>query len=493
MSQARLRIAPLKGALLSAVVVILILASCQAAEIETGSRPDDLAFAEEVVVPTSTTVIETTIKTTSTTVSETVVLGDATQPFKSLPAVKNPRAVLSNTGIVLPIVRPRDDAWVVSTPCNKLVTMEASDFIGRAHVVLDAGHGGFEPGAVGPNGIAEKDLNLAVALKARDLLKAAGANVVLTRNADYQITTKARGEIAAAVEPALFISIHHNGGAPPTSDRPGTIVFTKTGNPEAKRFGGLFFETLQPVLFDAAVNKQFDYQVYADALDAHEALVQMYDQSVAARDAALVLNGQVPPGATTSIPATTSTVAPGGYRLPQERQLSPTTTVPPTAAATVPVPESLPPPPPFVLEPVLEFKWSGAGNAGVRSWTRPDGQDYLSVLRNSAEVPAVLVEFLYVTNPSEEALLANPAFVDSEAMALADSVIAYFSTSGEGSGFVEDQTGNQPIGGSGTGQNCTDPSFGNTIRIEPVGQQHPTTPDGSATQDSTTTSTEAAN
>ena len=48
----------------------------------------------------------------------------------------------------------------------------------RVHVVLDPGHGGFEPGAVTSDGIAEADLNYEVAVRAEELLEARGFEVL---------------------------------------------------------------------------------------------------------------------------------------------------------------------------------------------------------------------------------------------------------------------------------------------------------------------------
>ena len=68
-----------------------------------------------------------------------------------------------------------------------------------ATVVLDPGHGGDEPGAVGPGGHREKDVNLAVAEEAQRQLEALGATVVLTRTGDYRITLASRAAIATAL------------------------------------------------------------------------------------------------------------------------------------------------------------------------------------------------------------------------------------------------------------------------------------------------------
>jgi N-acetylmuramoyl-L-alanine amidase len=80
-------------------------------------------------------------------------------------------------------------------------------------IVLDAGHGGKDPGAVGPNGTMEKDVNLQMAKQLKALLEATGRyKVVLTRTDDRLLPLRQRIEIARAAKADLFISIHadHN-------------------------------------------------------------------------------------------------------------------------------------------------------------------------------------------------------------------------------------------------------------------------------------------
>lgn len=91
-------------------------------------------------------------------------------------------------------------------------------------VILDAGHGGKDAGAIGVNGVLEKDLNLAVTLLLAERLRAAGVRVILTREDDELLLTeeekkgtgkKARDlanrlAIAKQNEGALFVSIHMN-------------------------------------------------------------------------------------------------------------------------------------------------------------------------------------------------------------------------------------------------------------------------------------------
>lgn len=78
-------------------------------------------------------------------------------------------------------------------------------------VVLDPGHGGHDAGAKGLYAL-EKDCNLALALKTRDLLQKAGFKVVMTRSGDYFLTLQQRVEIANSIPNSLFVSIHHNSG-----------------------------------------------------------------------------------------------------------------------------------------------------------------------------------------------------------------------------------------------------------------------------------------
>lgn len=78
-------------------------------------------------------------------------------------------------------------------------------------IVIDAGHGGSDPGAVSPNlKLLEKDVVLEVALEARRLLQAAGFRVHMTRSDDTFVSLQRRAEIANQLGADLFISIHAN-------------------------------------------------------------------------------------------------------------------------------------------------------------------------------------------------------------------------------------------------------------------------------------------
>ena len=76
-------------------------------------------------------------------------------------------------------------------------------------VALDPGHGGEDPGAIGPTGLREKDVVLSIARQLRDVLNAQrGLRVMLTRDADYFVPLYERVRKARRVQADLFVSIH---------------------------------------------------------------------------------------------------------------------------------------------------------------------------------------------------------------------------------------------------------------------------------------------
>lgn len=87
---------------------------------------------------------------------------------------------------------------------------------GNKIIAIDPGHGGSDPGAVGPNGAKEKDITLNVAFKVRDLLQSYGYQVVMTRTGDYRLDENStkdlekRAQIANNNNASLFVSIHAN-------------------------------------------------------------------------------------------------------------------------------------------------------------------------------------------------------------------------------------------------------------------------------------------
>lgn len=88
-------------------------------------------------------------------------------------------------------------------------------------IVVDAGHGGMDPGVVGVNDVKEKEINLSIALKLKACLEDAGYQVVLTRDGDYALYEEGtsnmkkqdmnnRVELINKTNPVLTISVHQN-------------------------------------------------------------------------------------------------------------------------------------------------------------------------------------------------------------------------------------------------------------------------------------------
>lgn len=94
-------------------------------------------------------------------------------------------------------------------------------------VVIDAGHGGHDPGAIGKRG-KEKNINLSVALKLGKLIQNnhPDTKVVYTRNSDVFVPLHRRAEIANAAKADLFISIHTNSIASRSNKVSGTETYT---------------------------------------------------------------------------------------------------------------------------------------------------------------------------------------------------------------------------------------------------------------------------
>jgi N-acetylmuramoyl-L-alanine amidase len=92
----------------------------------------------------------------------------------------------------------------------------------RPTIILDAGHGGEDSGAVGVDGVLEKDLNLALAFRLRDLLRFEGWRVILTRDSDILLydpkvelshkvqDLKNRLNFGSVYPDSVFVSIHMN-------------------------------------------------------------------------------------------------------------------------------------------------------------------------------------------------------------------------------------------------------------------------------------------
>ncbi|HEX2748225.1 MAG TPA: N-acetylmuramoyl-L-alanine amidase [Verrucomicrobiales bacterium] len=104
----------------------------------------------------------------------------------------------------------------------------AAQFAGRK-IMIDAGHGGADPGAVGIDGGAypnEEDFVLDVAQRLKSKLEAAGAEVILTRSTDADVSLTSRKNLANNEDPDLFLSIHCNSFSSDTAHGTETFWWT---------------------------------------------------------------------------------------------------------------------------------------------------------------------------------------------------------------------------------------------------------------------------
>lgn len=106
----------------------------------------------------------------------------------------------------------------------------------KRKVVLDPGHGGKDPGAVGPSGLMEKDVVLDVALKVKEILeREPGFDVILTRDRDVYLSLNERTDIANRVNADVFISIHTNASTNPLAKGVETYILNWTDDEEAMK------------------------------------------------------------------------------------------------------------------------------------------------------------------------------------------------------------------------------------------------------------------
>jgi len=138
-------------------------------------------------------------------------------------------------------------------------------------VVIDAGHGGKDPGKVGVNGVLEKDINLCIALRLKNLLEQNNISVVLTREEDRDLAPeqatnrknedlRARAKLVEEIAPAVMVSIHQNSYTSEEVD--GAQVFYHAGSETGKVLGTIIQKQLKNEIQDgnhrvAKANKEY--------------------------------------------------------------------------------------------------------------------------------------------------------------------------------------------------------------------------------------------
>jgi len=138
--------------------------------------------------------------------------------------------------------------------------------VNKKIIVIDAGHGGWDPGKVGQNNELEKEINLAIAEKLQIYLELGGAVVFLTRADDTALADKKNADLTARcimpsdMQADIFISIHQN--AFPSEKVKGAQVFYYEGSQESQRLAENIQDNLETFLDNgskkqAAANKSY--------------------------------------------------------------------------------------------------------------------------------------------------------------------------------------------------------------------------------------------
>lgn len=145
-------------------------------------------------------------------------------------------------------------AYLVRTPCGNTAEVSGGQPIYGAQIVLDPGHGGWwDTGAVGPNGLVERDLNLTLSRAIAEELTDRDITVVLARTGSYGSLLSVRAALADDLGAEAIISIHHNAPTGRRSSTPGTEVYVQSvsrsvPHADSARLGGLLYEEITTAL-----------------------------------------------------------------------------------------------------------------------------------------------------------------------------------------------------------------------------------------------------
>jgi len=114
--------------------------------------------------------------------------------------------------VVIDIFKSGEQAAISETPPAKPEEIPAPgpEITGKRVVIIDPGHGGKDPGAIGPTGLKEKDVTLGIALYLEKLLKGVGIPTYLTRSKDEFVYLEDRTNFANQKNGFIFLSLHAN-------------------------------------------------------------------------------------------------------------------------------------------------------------------------------------------------------------------------------------------------------------------------------------------
>lgn len=226
----------------------------------------------------------------------------------------------------------------------------------RVTVMIDPGHGGEDPGAIGPSGLREKDVNLAVAKELKSLIDAQpGMRAVLTRSTDVFVPLAERVQRARRIRADLFLSIHADAWVNSEARGASVFVLSERGASSAQARLLAQHENSVDILGGIKVSPTKDAFLRRTLIDLSQTATMRDSQKLGR----LILSE---------------------------------------------------------LEPLSKLHKSRVEEAGFAVLKAPD-------------IPSALIETAFISNPEEEALLADPAYRRRLSEAVVRGVRQYFAKS----------------------------------------------------------------
>ncbi|MCX5646276.1 MAG: N-acetylmuramoyl-L-alanine amidase [Phycisphaerae bacterium] len=178
------------------------------------------------------------------------------KPMGSVGEVKRQRDTVYVSDSLIPQIRQ----YLRSTTPQQPPVARPGPLKTKALVVIDAGHGGHDPGTISTNGLREKGINLEVATRVAGLLQQRGVSVVMTRQDDRFIELEERSDIANRRNADLFVSIHSDSN-PNRSLQGFTVYVARTASPEAHRVAGEINQAMAATGAESHGIREADYKV----------------------------------------------------------------------------------------------------------------------------------------------------------------------------------------------------------------------------------------
>ena len=165
----------------------------------------------QVIVPGGSAILRSRVNAVQSGAFRTTVNGQTVIQagrFREQPRANQLLSRLQNAGLDGRIVQTTATASPPSSPSPRTPTPARRQ--GEVLIMIDPGHGGRDPGAVGRNGLQEKEINTFIARRLQRTLEQRGYRTAMTRTQDVEVDLQPRVDIAERANATIFVSIHAN-------------------------------------------------------------------------------------------------------------------------------------------------------------------------------------------------------------------------------------------------------------------------------------------